>query len=304
MATTKARGLGRGLHSLFEDIDFNPEAVSVREVEGAERNSSAAVFSAGGESVVFVHPDEIKPNSKQPRKFFDEEALEDLTNSIKEHGIIQPILLRPSGKGYEIVAGERRYRAARKAGLKAIPAIIRDLDEKQNMLYALIENMQREDLNVMEEAQGLREMSKIYNLTQEEMAISIGKSRPYISNTMRLLKLPQEVQDLVLANKLTAGHARAIAGMESRKLQVEAASKAVKNGWSVRETEKYTGKKAKSIKPSKELSPDIKQLEESLCQVFGTKVKLSDAENKGKIEIEYYSREELDRILELLLSKK
>lgn len=305
MASTKPRGLGRGLSSLFEDIDFHPEAVSIKEIEPIDENKPfAARKTNDGESIVFVKPEEIKPNSKQPRKFFDEAALEDLTNSIKEHGIIQPILLRPSENGYEIVAGERRYRAARRAGLKAIPSIIRDLDEKQNMLYALIENMQRENLNVIEEAQGLREMSKTYNLTQEQMAISVGKSRPYISNTMRLLKLPQEVQDFVLDNKLSAGHARAIAGMDGKNIQLEAAKKAIKNGWSVRETEKYTGKNVSKAKGKKKTDPDIKRLEESLCQALGTKVKLSGTDNKGKLEMEYYSREDLERLLDLLIPVK
>jgi ParB family chromosome partitioning protein len=305
MASSKTRGLGRGLNSLFEDIDFHPEAVSIKERENTEEKSALSEKKASnGESVIFVKPDQIKPNAKQPRKFFDEAALDDLTNSIKEHGIIQPILLRPAEKGYEIVAGERRYRAARKAGLKVIPAIIRELSEKQNMLYALIENMQRENLNVIEEAQGLREMSKTYNLTQEQMAISVGKSRPYISNTIRLLKLPQEIQEQVLENKLSAGHARAIAGMETKALQLEAAKKAVKNGWSVREIERYTGKNIAKTKKKSVVDPDIKRLEESLCQALGTKVKLSGSDTKGKIEMEYYSREELESLLDLLLSAK
>lgn len=305
MASTKNRGLGRGLNSLFEDIDFHPEAVSIKETEGAKDGASLLALKTGdGESIVFIKPEHIKPNSKQPRKFFDEAALEDLTNSIKEHGIIQPILLRPAENGYEIVAGERRYRAARKAGLKTIPAIVRDLNEKQNMLYALIENMQRENLNVIEEAQGLSEMVKIYNLTQEQMATSVGKSRPYISNTMRLLKLPQEVQNLVLENKLSAGHARAIAGMSEKTMQLEAAEKAVKNGWSVREIEKYTGRNVGKTKQKSKSDPDLKRLEESLCQALGTKVKLSGTDHKGRIEMDYYSREELERLLELLLPEK
>lgn len=304
MANSKMRGLGRGLNSLFEDINFHPEAVSVKDIENAEDTTLAEKKTSNGESVVFIKPDQIKPNAKQPRKFFDEAALEDLTNSIKEHGIIQPILLRPAENGYEIVAGERRYRAARKAGLKVIPAIVRELSEKQNMLYALIENMQRENLNVIEEAQGLKEMSKVYNLTQEQMAVSVGKSRPYISNTMRLLKLPQEVQELVLENKLSAGHARAIAGMETKELQMEAAKKAVKNGWSVRETEKYAGKRTEKKRNQKEKNPDFKHLEESLCQALGTKVKLKGSDIRGKIEMEYYSREELEGLLDLLLTTK
>lgn len=304
MASSKARGLGRGLNSLFEDINFHPEAVSIKEIEDAEEANLSEKKTSNGERVVFIKPDQIKPNAKQPRKFFDEAALEDLTNSIKEHGIIQPILVRPAEKGYEIVAGERRYRAARKAGLKVIPAIVRELSEKQNMLYALIENMQRENLNVIEEAQGLREMSKVYNLTQEQMATSVGKSRPYISNTMRLLKLPQDVQELVLENKLSAGHARAIAGMETKELQSDAAKKAVKNGWSVRETERYAGKNAAKKKTKAIKDPDFKRMEEALCQTLGTKVRLSGTETKGRIEMTYYSREELENLLDLLLSTK
>lgn len=305
MASTKPRGLGRGLSSLFEDIDFHPEEVNVSEIEN--EGDSAHTFerkTSDGESVVLVKPEQIKPNSKQPRKFFDEAALEDLTNSIREHGIIQPILLRPAENGYEIVAGERRYRAARRAGLKSIPAIIRDLNEKQNMLYALIENMQRENLNVIEEAQGLREMSKTYNLTQEQMAVSLGKSRPYITNTMRLLKLPHEVQDFVLGNQLSAGHARAIVGMNGEELQLEAAKKAIKNGWSVRDIEKYTGKHTGKVKKKKKVDSDIKRLEESLCQALGTKVKLLGTDSKGKIEMDYYSREELERLLDVLIPVK
>src|SRR5665647_2794400 len=203
MAKIKPGGLGRGLNSLFEDIDFHPEAVSIKDSVFHEKQANnTASTTNDGESVVFIQLDEIKPNSKQPRKVFGEEALQDLTNSIQVHGVIQPILLRPSERGYEIVAGERRYRAARKAGLKAIPAIIRNLDEKQNTLYSLIENMQREDLNAIEEALGLKEMLETYNLTQDQVADSVGKSRPYVSNVIRLLKLPQEVQDLVMENKL------------------------------------------------------------------------------------------------------
>lgn len=304
MAKIKTGGLGRGLNSLFEDLDFHPEAVSIKAAETGEQSRTAVSTSENGENVVFIPLDEIKPNANQPRKIFEEEALQDLANSIREHGVIQPVLLRPSERGYEIVAGERRYRAARKVGLKVIPAIIRSLDEKQNMLYALIENMQREDLNIMEEARGLREMLETYDLTQDQVAQSVGKSRPYVSNALRLLKLPQEVQELVMENKLTAGHARAIAGMDSRTLQIEAAEKAVKNGWSVREVEKYTGKKSTRTKHVKKSSPDVKRMEESLSVALGTKVRLAGIQDRGKIEIEYYSPDELERLLDLLLSVK
>ncbi len=302
MAKVKQGGLGRGLNSLFADIDFHPEATSVKETDDTQQSKTTVSTKDHGENVVFIQLDEIKPNANQPRTIFDEDALQDLTNSVRTHGVIQPILLRPSERGYEIVAGERRYRAARKAGLKVIPAIIRSLDEKQNMLFALIENMQREDLNIIEEARGLKEMIDVYSLTQDQVATSVGKSRPYVSNALRLLKLPEEVQTLVMENKLTAGHARAIAGMDNQSLQIEAAEKAAKDGWSVRETEKYTGKKSVKPRSIKKSNPDVKRMEESLSVALGTKVKLPGAPNKGKIEIEYYSREELERLLELLLS--
>lgn len=303
MAKVKPGGLGRGLSSLFEDIDFHPEAVRIREPEAVQNQGpERAEPPADDQRVVYIGLDQIKPNARQPRKQFDEEALQDLTNSILEHGVIQPVLLRAAEKGYEIVAGERRYRAARRAGLKEIPAIVRDLDEQQNMLYALIENMQREDLNSIEEAQGLSEMMKSYGLTQEQVAKSLGKSRPYVANALRLLKLPGPVQTLVVEGKLSAGHARTIAGMEGAKRQLEAAEKAVQNGWSVRELERFAQRnpRAKPRKSAKD--PQVRSVEETLSGALGTRVRLSGSPQKGRIQLEYYSREELDRLLELLSS--
>ena len=200
--------------------------------------------------MVYIKLNDIKPNASQPRKTFNEEALADLADSIREHGVIQPILLRPAKKGYELVAGERRWRAARLAGLKEVPAIVRDLDERTNAFYALIENMQREDLNAIEEAEGIKEIIDKYGLTQEETSKVVGKSRPYISNALRLLTLPEEVKELVNNGKLSQGHARAVAGLAGEKLQIEAAQKAAAEGWSVRQIESYTALKPKK-KPAK-----------------------------------------------------
>ena len=329
MARAKTGGLGKGLGALFEDAGFNPqpasiipeqstnnenkedkprEKVSEKKKESKKTTKSEAVKSVEEvkENVVYIKLSEIKPNSKQPRKEFSEEALEDLASSILEYGVIQPILVRKANVGYELVAGERRWRAARKAGLNQIPAIIRDIDDRQNAFYALIENMQREDLNSIEEAEGIEKIMSDYSLNQEEAAKLIGKSRPYIANSLRLLKLPEEIRQMVVDKKLTAGHARAIAGLKDEDLQKEAAEKAVKNGWSVRQIEGYTGEKAepgKKRKRSKSKPQDIRQMENRLTEVLGTKVTINGSDRKGKLELEYYSKGELERLLEILLDQ-
>lgn len=310
----KKSGLGRGLGSLFDDAKMNTP-VSILEDKNLQKKAPKKVFekveiensvdtNEDVEKVVFLNVLDIKPNVAQPRKVFSEEALEELAQSIKENGLIQPILVRPAKKGYELVAGERRLRAARKAGLKRIPAIVRNLDEKQNAFYALIENMQREDLNIIEEAQGIDEIINKYELTQEEAAKAVGKSRSYVTNALRILKLPTEVQDLVNSKKLSAGHARAIAGLPTEKLQIEAAAKAAKEGWSVRQIETYTGIKSEHKKrgraATKVKNIEIKNVEEQLSRKLGTKVLINGNEKKGKIELEYYSKEELDRLVEIL----
>ena len=314
----KKSGLGRGLGSLFDDAKMNTpvsiledkpapkKAFPKAENKKVETKSEAKSESPkdSGESVVYLNVLDIKANSAQPRKIFSEEALEELAQSIKENGVIQPILVRPAKKGYELVAGERRLRAARKAGLKSIPAIVRNLDERQNAFYALIENMQREDLNILEEAQGIDEIITKYELTQEEAAKAVGKSRSYVTNALRILKLPKEVQDLVNEKKISAGHARAIAGLPTEKLQIEDAQKAAKEGWSVRQIECYTGTKSEHKKrgraAAKVKNIEIKNVEDELSRKLGTKVIINGSERKGKIELEYYSKEELDRLVEIL----
>lgn len=293
MAAPKNRGLGKGLEALFSNSEIDTKEISVEQTEESEEKG-----------ISFVDVNDIKPNQNQPRKTFDEEKLEELASSIKEHGLIQPVILRKSDKGYEIVAGERRWRACRKAGLKKLPCIVKELTDEQNMLLAIIENMQREDLNPIEEAEGLNQMITSFGMTQEQVSKSVGKSRPYITNALRLLKLPEQVRNFVSEEKLTTGHARAIAGIGDPEKQIQIAEYAVKNDLSVREIEKLireeNAAKKRSPRKKAEKSADVKRVEEDLKHIMGTKVNLSQSGKKGKIEIEYYSREELERLIDLL----
>lgn len=296
MAAPKGRGLGKGLEALFNDVEISTH--------------DSGRSSDHHEGILFLDLNDIKPNSKQPRKSFPEDKIEELARSIEKHGIIQPIMVRSAGGGYEIVAGERRWRAARKANLKQIPCIVRELSEEQNMLVAIIENMQREDLNPMEEAEALNQMITNYGLTQEEVSKSVGKSRPYITNALRLLKLPTDIQEMVVQGELTNGHARAIAGIKEVKKQLQLAKRVAKEGLSVRETEALANKENEGMnqKPVKakgrSKNREITDMEEELKTALGTKVAINHGSRRGKIEIEYYSREELERLLELLLSLK
>ena len=296
MAAQKVRGLGKGLEALFNDVEINTH--------------DAGNDTANQEGILFLDINDIKPNTKQPRKYFSDEKIDELARSIETHGIIQPIMVRPSGEGYEIVAGERRWRAARRASLKQVPCIVRELSEEQNMLVSIIENMQREDLNPMEEAEALNQMITRFGLTQEEVSKSVGKSRPYITNALRLLKLPAEIQEMVVQGDLSNGHARAIAGVKEEKKQLHIAHRIVNDGLSVRETEALANKEnaGSDRKPAKAKARaknrEITDMEEELKTALGTKVAINYGTRRGKIEIEYYSREELERLLELLLTLK
>ena len=295
MAAPKNRGLGKGLEALFSNSEIDTQEISVTKKEESEEKG-----------ISFININEIKPNQNQPRKSFNEEKLEELAASIIENGLIQPVILRKADKGYEIVAGERRWRACRKAGLKEIPCIIREFTDEQNMLIAIIENMQREDLNPVEEAEGLNQMIVNFGMTQEQVSKSVGKSRPYITNALRLLKLPSEIREMLLANQLSAGHAKAIAGLSDTEKQIQLAEYAIKEGLSVREIEKIikeeNAPKKKISRKKAEKSADVKKVEDDLKQIMGTKVNLNQSGKKGKIEIEYYSRDELERLIELLKS--
>ena len=303
-AMTKAKGLGKGLEALFGDAEVAP--VEKKPVTRNKQTEGKTAESPSDESgVLYVSIDDIRPNSSQPRKTFDEEKLAELAASIERHGVIQPVVLRRLDVGYELVAGERRWRAARMAGLKEIPCIVKELSDEENMLLAIIENMQREDLNPIEEAEGLKQMIDSYGLTQEQVSYSIGKSRPYITNSLRLLKLPGRVQELTAEGKITVGHARALAAVKSQQKQIDLAVRAAKEGLSVRQIEALAREaKAPAAKPAKKKTKpaDEKRVEEDLRSVLGTKVNLNRKGKKGKIEIEFYSAEELERLIELLRS--
>lgn len=287
---SERKGLGKGLGALFEDVNIDSERIEA----GSE----------GKEKINFLDIDDIAPNEGQPRKTFNKEKLDELARSIKTHGVIQPIVVRKQGSHFEVVAGERRWRAARIAGLTKVPCIVRELTDEQNMLVAIIENVQREDLNPVEEARGIRTMIEDYALTQDEVAKAVSKSRPYITNALRMLKLPDTVLDLVSSGKLSAGHAKAI--LSAKEEERDEIAKLVENkGLSVRETEKIS-KKGLSFdrkKPGKHPAKNaaVKQIESELSSALGTKVNLNQNGNKGKIEIEYYSREELEGLIEALL---
>lgn len=289
----KNRGLGRGLDALFAD-----QAPAVQ----PEKTEAEQPSAEGKDTIQYIDINEIKPNENQPRKVFDEEKIGELAASITEHGIIQPLVVRKRKHGYEIVAGERRWRAARKAELKEVPCLIREFTDEENMLVAIIENMQREDLNPIEEAEGLHQMIKTYGLTQEEVSKSVSKSRPYITNALRLLKLPKEIQNLVTEGKLTTGHARALIPIEDKVLQAQLCRKIIEEGLSVRKVEELAasaGKpKKKPVKKTK--SADTLHVERELKNLFGTKVNIKQKGKKGSIELEYYSTEELNRLIELL----
>jgi len=287
MASTKGRGLGRGLEALIVDTEIS----AIEPESGPSKDG-----------VSYIDINEIKPNRNQPRKLFDADRLQELADSIQEHGVIQPLIVRSVDNGYELVAGERRWRAARLAGLKSVPCLLRELTEEENALIAIIENMQREDLNPIEEAEGLNRMIDAFGLTQEQVSKSVGKSRPYITNSLRLLKLPTEVKDMLSQGTLTPGHGRALLAMSDPKVQIAVAQKICSEGLSVRAVEAMVQKKQGAKTPTHkhaERDANMLQLERELKEILGTKVKINMAGKKGRIEIEYYSREELERLIEL-----
>jgi ParB family chromosome partitioning protein len=256
--------------------------------------------------IIELKLNDIEPNVDQPRKHFDDEKLLKLSESIKEHGVVQPIIVRKDGPIYRIVAGERRWRAARIAKMDTIPAIIKDLTEKEFMEVALIENLQREDLNPIEEAEAYEKLIKEYNMTQEEISKIVGKSRPAIANSLRLLNLNDEIKKALINGDITEGHGRSLLSIENPEKQTKVLDEIVKNKLSVRDTEKLVKKinssRTVSKRNVKQLSPEFEKIEDNLRNILGTKVKLIHQAKKGKILIEYYSNEELDRIIDLLNS--
>ena len=291
MAKAKMTGLGKGLDALFGgsplDVQMEETAEEVEELDDSKNLRTLKIT-------------EVEPNREQPRKNFNQEALEELSESIKEYGVIQPIVVSKEDGYYAIVAGERRWRAAKLAGLGEIPAIIRESDEQTNREISLIENIQREDLNPYEKALGIRSLMDKYGMTQEEVSKKIGKSRSSVSNTVRVLYLTPDVLELVKQGKLSEGHCKALAGISDPKRQYEAAIRMIEKGESVRQAES----KNRITKREKKLDPKYKYLyediEDKFQGFFGTKVKLDQGKRKGKIIIEYHNNEDLERMLNLI----
>lgn len=254
--------------------------------------------------VTEVRITDIEPNANQPRKSFDDEKLAALAESIKQHGVVQPLIVQQDGDSYRIVAGERRWRAARLAGLETVPVIVRDLSDRQVMEVALIENLQREDLNPIEEAEAYEKLISEYGMTQEEVASVVGKSRPAITNSIRLLSLDDEIKSRLISGEISSGHARALLSLDDKDLRRKAMQEIIEKSLSVRETERLikvlsTPKKQKARKVP---DAEYQALEERFREVFGTKVRIMNSKKSGKILIEYYSLEELDRIINLVES--
>lgn len=247
---------------------------------------------------------QIRPNPYQPRKEFDEKSLDELADSIKEHGVIQPLIVRKGIKGYELVAGERRLRASERAGLTSVPVVVREFSNEQVMEIALIENLQRENLNAIEVAQAYDKIMKQFTLTQEELAKKVGKSRPHVANFMRLLQLPQEIQDFVSRGTLSMGHARALLAVDDPHLRLKLAKEAIHKELSVRQIEELIKQLTQNVsretksKPKKDVF--LSQWEEKLRQTFATSVQIKRGKTKGRIEIEFYTDEDLERIMDLI----
>lgn len=293
------KGLGKGLSALLSIYDDEVESATQTTSAPSKQNISSAVNSVQEIDIAL-----IDTNPEQPRKIFNKEALNELKDSIKVHGVIQPIILNKNNDRYIIIAGERRFRASKLAGLKTIPAIIKNYSEKQVKEIALIENLQREDLNAIETAKGIKQLMDTYSLTQEVIADRIGKSRPAIANFLRLLNLPAEIIVLIEENKLSAGHARCLLALEDREAQIKLANLASNGKMSVRELEKAVkdilNPKPVKTKAQAEQSLELKELISNMQRKFATKVSAIGNDNKGRIYIDYYSRDDLDRIEELL----
>lgn len=276
------KGLGKGLHAFFPPTEAGEE-----------------------EHIKDVSITELRPNPYQPRKVFDQKAIDELRESIQEHGILQPIVVRKSIKGYEIVLGERRFRAASEAGLKTIPVIVKDYSEQKMMEVALIENLQREDLNPVEEAQAYQKLMEHLKITQEELASRVGKSRPHIANHIRLLQLPKPVLELLSNGQLSMGHGRALLGLKKKTKLQQVVQRITEEGLNVRQLEKLISDINKNVprgtkKKTVQTNIFFKEKESFLRDRFGTSVSIKKSKRKGKIEIEFFSQDDLERILDLL----
>lgn len=288
MEPTRRRALGRGLEELF-----NNEPIEYEQIEEKIQESTPK------DAIVEVNISELRSNPYQPRKVFDEEALQELADSIKEHGVFQPVILKKSIKGYEIVAGERRVKASSMAGKTTIPAIIRDFSDTEMMEIALLENLQRENLNAIEEAQAYRKLLDELKITQDALAQRLGKSRSHITNMLGLLGLPEMVKTFVLEEKISMGHARVLSKIEDDEKVLELANKVIKENLSVRQVEDLAvdeDYKKKNMVNKRTKNSEFKYVEENLCDKYGTKVKIK----KNKIEISFVNNNDLNRILEIM----
>lgn len=304
------KGLGRGLNQLIPTGDEARTKYKSTPGETTKTITKEVVKEVVKEVEQKVKITQIEPNKSQPRKQFDEDALQELADSIKQYGVLEPLIVTKKGKFYEIIAGERRWRAARLAGVKEVPVVIREYTDREIMEISLIENIQREDLNPIEEALAYESLINEYSLTQEEVAEKVSKNRSTIANSLRLLKLCDEVRQMIIEDKLTTGHARALIPIEDAELQTEAANFIFDNKLSVRDTEIYIKKLLSIPKESKEnivatndLSIFYNDIESRLKDILGAKIAIKSKNNeKGKIEINYYSQDELERITEMLYS--
>ena len=297
--TSKSRGLGKGIGNLFQEEDTNDQQVVVKDVV------KEVVKEVPVPAETKLKISQIEPNKNQPRKAFDEDALIELSESIKQYGVLQPLLVQKMDKNYQIIAGERRFRAARLAGVKEVPVIIKDYSSQEVMEIALIENIQREDLNPIEEALAYQQLIKDYRLKQDEVAEKVAKSRTAITNSLRLLKLDERVQEMVIEGKLSSGHARAIISIEDKEKQYMVAQKIFDEKLNVRDVEKLVKNIDKLDKPVEKAKPEndfvYRDFEEKLKKIMGTQVIIKNKNNnKGKIEIQYYSQAELERIYDML----
>lgn len=307
----KKTGLGKGLGAIFGDevMESAAEEKEAKHQAYEEEKKAKQKESPEMGKEIMLKLSVIEPNREQPRQDFKEEALSELADSMKEYGVLQPLLVQKKGDFFEIIAGERRWRAAKLAGLKEVPVVIREYTKQQAMEIALIENVQREDLNPIEEAKAYQRLMHEFGLKQEEIAARVSKNRVTITNSMRLLKLDSRVQEMLMANQITGGHARAILAVEDPEIQFKLAKRVVEESISVREIEKIVKSLSKVKEPKAKKEEDesltliFRELEDRMKSAVGTKVSINRKDkNKGRIEIEYYSEVELERIVELLES--
>lgn len=297
MSGMKKRALGKGLDVLFTNKTQDIIENTLLNTKDDQNNEN---------KVIYIDINKITPNRKQPRKNFDDESLSELAESIKLHGIIQPIIVKSIANGYEIIAGERRWRASRIAGLRELPCIIRSYSDKDNLLVALIENLQRENLNPIDESSAYFYMTENFGMTQEEISKNVGKSRPYVANSVRLQKLPEPVKEMLINGEISTGHGRALLALENSAQQFQTAQKIVADQLSVRQTEvlikNILEPKEKPGTPSE--SHRFDTIESDIKESIGAKVKIKEKNNKGTIQLSFYSRDELERLIELLTSFK